>query len=117
MNPAKANYLNAFVLTISGCYGFLTMPVGVHGKALLGLTAIAGVMLLLMGIVWKKSPRLMAQATAVLTFIVLFFTSSRFIRITEWNTPKFLLLLCILSNILALFIFINNFFMARIQNK
>jgi hypothetical protein len=41
----------------------------------------------------------------------------RFVKIDDWNAKKYIFLICILSNLIALIIFINSFVQARLLKK
>ena len=119
MKPLTVNYLNAFVLIAAGLYGYFLLPLGPGEKQSVTalIPAFAGLVFVLLGLIWKSKPKIAAHVAPVLALVLIIMCASRFIKIEEWNAKKYIFLICILSNLIALFIFVNSFVTARILKK
>lgn len=110
MKPLSINYFNGFVLMAAGLFGFLTVvPQSVTAL----IPAFAGIIFVILGFFWNKSPKLIAHIAVTLALIMFAMCVWRFTKIDDWVTTKYIFLVCILSNLLALFVFIKSFIDAR----
>ncbi len=110
MNPLTINYLNGFVLIAAGLYGYFTI-LPQSPTAL--IPAFAGIIFVILGLLWKKSPKVVAHIAVVLALIMFAMCIWRFTKIDVWNAPKYIFTICIASNLLALIVFIKSFVNAR----
>ncbi len=62
-----------------------------------------------------KSNKIVAHLIVVLTLLLLIMCIIRFVKIEEWDAKKYIFLIVIISNALALVAFIKNFMDARKQ--
>lgn len=119
MKPITANYLNAIILIAAGIYGYFLLPLGPDEKrsATALIPAFSGVVLLIIGFVWPSNQKLAAHIASVLVLILLIMCLMRFFKIEEWGAKKYVFLICILSNLITLIIFIRSFVTARLLKK
>lgn len=119
MKPLTANYLNAIILIGASLYGYFLLPLGPGEKQSVTalIPAFAGVIFLILGLIWKSKPKIAAHVAPVLALILIIMCVMRFVKIDDWNAKKYIFLICILSNLIALIIFINSFVQARVLKK
>ncbi|MBX3242422.1 MAG: hypothetical protein KIT80_04730 [Chitinophagaceae bacterium] len=119
MKPVTANYLNAIVLIAAGLYGYFLLPLGPDEKRSVTalIPAFSGVVFLILGAIWSSKPKVAAHIAAVLALVLVIMCVNRFIKIDDWGAKKYVFLICILSNLLALVIFIRSFIQARVVKK
>ena len=110
MKPLSINYFNGFVLMAAGLFGFLTVvPQSVTAL----IPTFAGIIFVILGFFWNKSPKLIAHIAVTLALIMFAMCVWRFTKIDDWVTTKYIFLVCNLSNLLAQFVFIKSFIDAR----
>ena len=116
MQVTTVNLLNAAVLIAAGLFGYfgVTTAAGTHAPTAL-IPAIFGVVLLILNQFWAKKPKMIAHIVVVLTILLLGICLSRFMKMGEWDTKKYIFAACILSNLVATFFFIKSFVDARKQ--
>ncbi|MFT3947532.1 MAG: hypothetical protein QM763_11240 [Agriterribacter sp.] len=119
MKPITANYLNAIILIAAGIYGYFLLPLSPDEKrsATALIPAFSGIVLLMLGFIWPSKQRVAAHIAAVLVLVLLIMCLMRFFKIDEWGAKKYIFLICILSNLIALIIFIRSFITARLLKK
>ncbi len=119
MKPVTANYLNAIILIAAGLYGYFLLPLGPgENKSITALIpAFSGVVFLILGAIWASKPKLAAHIAAVLALVLVIMCLNRFMKIETWGPKKYVFLICIFSNLLALIIFIRSFVQARVLRK
>ncbi len=119
MKPITANLLNALILIAAGLYGYFLLPLGPGEKQSVTalIPAFAGIIFLLLGLIWKSKPKIAAHVAPVLALILIIMCMMRFVKIADWNEKKYVFLVCILSNLIALIIFVNSFVKARVLKK
>src|SRR5690606_3235307 len=94
----------------AGLFGYLTVvPQSVTAL----IPAFAGVLFVILGLIWNKSPKIIAHIAVTLALIMLAMCIWRFTKLEDWNTPKYIFLICILSNFLAVVVFVRSFIGAR----
>lgn len=114
MTATTANLLNATILIGAGIYGYfgITGTDGNHSLTAL-IPAIFGLVLLLMHNGIKKSNKVISHIAVTLTLILLIMCILRFVKISDWDAKKYIFLVCIISNAIALLFFIRSFIDAR----
>lgn len=119
MKPVTANYLNAIVLIAAGLYGYFYLPLGPDEKRSVTalIPAFSGVVFLILGAIWASKPKIAAHVAATLALVLIIMCIMRFVKIDEWGPKKYVFLVCILSNVIALIIFIKSFVDARVLKK
>lgn len=110
MKPLTINYFNGLVLIIAGLYGYLSI---VPQSMTALIPTFAGIIFIILGLVWNKSPKVVAHIAVTLALIMFAMCIWRFTKIDVWNSPKYIFTICILSNLLALIVFIKSFIDAR----
>ena len=130
MKAPQANLLNAIVLIAAGIIGyfFILTPTGEKAPTalipaafgLLFLVLHKGVVSLNKGglslVLYKKiviSNKIIAHVVVVLTALLLFICAKKFFSIDGWEAKKYLFLVCVVSNVIALIAFIGSFIEAR----
>lgn len=110
MKPLSINYFNGLVLILAGIYGYFI----VSSESVTALIpTFAGIIFVILGLFWNKSPKVVAHIAVTLALIMFAMCIWRFTKIDVWNAPKYIFLVCILSNLLALVVFIKSFIDAR----
>ncbi len=119
MKPIAANFLNAFILIIAGIYGYFFLPLGPEEKRSVTalIPAFSGLVFLLLGFIWPRNSKLAAHIAATLALVLIVMCLMRFLKIEGWNDKKTIFLVCILSNLFALFVFVRSFIQARVLRK
>jgi peptidoglycan/LPS O-acetylase OafA/YrhL len=114
MKPVVVNFLNALVLIAAGLYGYFMVAAsdGTHSKTAL-IPAAFGLLFIILGAFWAKAPKVVSHIIVVLTLVLLIMCSMRFAKVEGWNEKKYLFLACIISNAIALIVFIKSFIDAR----
>lgn len=114
---AAANLFNAIVLIAAGLYGYFGVAAtdGTHSYTALIPTAF-GIILLAFQKGVAAGNKAIAHIAVVLTLLLLVMCIMRYIKVAEWNSKKYIFLICILSNAIALTAFIGSFISAR-RNK
>ena len=116
MKPSTVNFINGIILILAGLYGYF----GVTGSAgTASMTALIptlfGVILVVLSLFWSKAPKVISHIAIVLTLLLLIMIFNRFMKVEIWNEAKYIFLICIVSNALALIVFIRSFVIARIK--
>lgn len=110
MKPLSINYLNGLVLIVAGLYGYFT----IQPQSMTALIpTFAGVIFVILGLFWNKSPKVVAHIAVTLALIMFGMCLWRFTKIDVWNAPKYIFTICIISNLLALIVFVKSFIDAR----
>ena len=114
MKAAGANLFNAFVLIGAGLYGYfgITADDGTHSLTAL-IPAAFGLLFLVMHKGVANHNKAIAHIVVVLTLLLLGMCIWRFTKLEEWSTAKYIFLVCIISNAIALIAFIKSFIDAR----
>jgi hypothetical protein len=114
MKPVTINNVNAIVLVIAGLYGYFGVAAadGHHSPTAL-IPAAFGVLFIIMGQFWAKSPKVVSHVVIVLTLVLFIMCGMRFVKVADWDAKKFIFLVCMLSNGIALVFFIKSFIDAR----
>lgn len=110
MKPVTINYFNGLVLIVAGLYGYLTI---VPQSTTALIPTFAGIIFVMLGFFWNKSPKVIAHIAVTLALIMFVMCIWRFTKIDVWDARKYIFLICILSNLLALIVFIKSFVDAR----
>jgi cell division protein FtsW (lipid II flippase) len=118
MKAAQANLLNAIVLLAAGLYGYFMIltPEKTHAITAL-IPAAFGLLFLALQKGVATENKVIAHVVVVLTFVLLIMCIIRFFKIELWEAKKYLFLICILSNAVALVAFIGSFITARKNRK
>ena len=116
MKPSTINFINGLVLIVAGLYGYfgITGSTGAASATAL-IPAAFGLLLIVLGLFWNKAPKVILSVVAILTLLLLVMVLNRFLKIEIWDARKYIFLICIISNALALFVFIRSFVVARIR--
>ena len=114
MKASTANFLNALVLIAAGLYGYFIVPSssGVHSPTAL-IPAVFGIIFLILHKGVANSNKVVSHIVVVLTLLLLVMCIWRFTGVPEWNAKKYIFLVCIISNAVALIAFIGSFISAR----
>jgi exosortase/archaeosortase len=118
MKAAQANLLNAIILLAVGLYGYFIVltPEKTHA-----ITALIPAAFGLLFLVFQKGVatenKVIAHMVVVLTLLLLIICIMRFLKIELWEAKKYLFLICILSNSVALLAFVGSFIAARKNRK
>ena len=110
MKPLSVNYFNGFVLIAAGFYGYFSI---VPQSMTALIPAFAGIFFVILGLLWNKSPKVIAQIAVSLALIMFAMCLWRFFKIDLWSEPKYIFLICILSNFLAIIVFLKSFIDTR----
>lgn len=110
MKPTTMNNMNAVVLILSGLYGYFGVAAadGHHSPTAL-IPAAFGALFLILGLFWARSPKVISHVVVVLTLVLLIMCGMRFLKTNDWDAKKFIFLICLLSNAIALLVFIKSF--------
>lgn len=116
MKPSTVNFINGLILIFAGLYGYfgVTGSTGTASVTAL-IPTIFGVLLVVLSYFWEKAPKVVSHIAIVLTLLLLIMIINRFMKVEIWNEAKYIFLICIISNALALFVFIRSFVIARIK--
>ena len=116
MKPSTFNLINGLILVIAGLYGYFVIT-GSTGTASVTalIPSVFGVLLVVLSYFWKKAPRVVSHIAIVLTLLLLIMIFNRFMKVETWSETKYIFLICIISNALAMFVFIRSFVIARIK--
>jgi hypothetical protein len=114
MKPVTINNVNAIVLLIAGLYGYFGVAAadGHHSPTAL-IPAAFGVLFIILGQFWARAPKVVSHVIVVLTLVLLIMCLLRFVKVADWDAKKFIFLACVLSNAIALAVFIKSFIDAR----
>ncbi len=114
MKATTVNLLNSIVLIIAGLYGYLGVAAadGHHSPTAL-IPAAFGILFIILGLFWTKSPKVISHIVVVLTLVLLIMCTMRFVKVENWDAKKYIFLACVLSNAIALAFFIKSFVDAR----
>ncbi len=114
MKPVRVNLINALVLIVAGLYGYFGVATASGTASPTALIPAAfGVVFIVLGLFWEKAPKVVSHVVVVLTLLLLVVCISRFVKIDAWDAKKYIFLACILSNGIALTVFIKSFIDAR----
>ncbi|HMJ47087.1 MAG TPA: hypothetical protein VK498_07135, partial [Ferruginibacter sp.] len=109
-----ANLFNALVLIAVGLYGYFGVSASDGSHSLTALIPAAfGLIFLVLHKGLVKGNKTIAHIVVFLTLVLLVMCIMRFIKIDEWDTKKYIFLVCIISNAIALIAFIKSFIDAR----
>ena len=116
MKPSIVNLINGLILIIAGLYGYfgITGSTGTASVTAL-IPAAFGLLLVVLSLFWKKAPKVISHIAIVLTLLLFIMIFSRFMKVEIWKEAKYIFLICIVSNALALFVFIRSFVIERIK--
>lgn len=116
MKPSIVNFINGLVLIIAGLYGYFGITGNTGTASVTALIPAAfGVLLVVLSYFWKKAPKVVSHIAIVLTLLLLIMIINRFLKVETWSETKYIFLICIVSNVLAMFVFIRSFVIARIK--
>lgn len=116
MKPSTINFINGLILITAGLYGYFGITGSTGAASLTALIPTAfGLLLIVLGLFWNKAPKVIPHIVMVLTLLLLIMVFNRFLKIEIWDARKYIFLICMISNALALFVFIRSFVMARIR--
>lgn len=117
MKPVTVNAMNATILIISGLYGYfgVTTASGEHAPTAL-IPAAFGLVLMILGLFWSKAPKVVSHVVVVLTLVLFIMCAMRLAKVEAWGPKATIFLVCTLSNLIALIVFIKSFIDAR-KNK
>ena len=115
MTPQSVNWLNSLILIAAGIYGYFLLPIGPEEKRSITalIPAFFGAILMVLGFLWSKSPKIVAHVAVTLALLLLVMCFMRFMKIEDWGAKKYLFLACIMSNAFAVFVFVRSFIAAR----
>ena len=114
MKAPQANLLNAIVLIAAGIIGYFFIPTATGAKAPTALIPAAfGLLFLVLHKGVITSNKIIAHVVVVLTAVLLFICAKKFFSIDGWEAKKYLFLVCVVSNVIALIAFIGSFIEAR----
>ena len=116
MKPSTVNLINGLILIIAGLYGYfgITGSTGTASVTAL-IPTVFGVILVVLSLFWNKAPKVISHIAIVLTLLLFIMIFSRFMKVESWNETKYIFLICIISNALAMIVFIRSFVIARIK--
>jgi hypothetical protein len=114
MKPVTVNAMNATILIISGLYGYfgVTTASGEHAPTAL-IPAAFGLVLVILGLFWNKAPKVVSHVVVVLTLVLFIMCAMRLAKVEGWGPKATIFLICTLSNLIALIVFIKSFIDAR----
>lgn len=118
MKATSANLFNAIVLIAAGIYGYFLVltPAGTRAPTAL-IPAAFGLLFLIFQKGVANSNKIISHVVVVLTLLLLIVCTKQFFGIPAWEAKKYLFLICILSNTVALIAFIGSFIEARKNRK
>lgn len=118
MKAGTANLLNAIVLIAAGLYGYFLIltPEGKNAPTAL-IPAAFGLLFLIFQKGVVNHNKIISHVVVVLTLLLLIVCTKQFFGIPEWGAKKYVFLVCILSNAIALIAFIGSFIEARKNRK
>lgn len=118
MKAASANLLNAIVLIAAGLYAYFVIltPEGTHAPTAL-IPAAFGLLFLIFQKGVSNHNKIISHVVVVLTLLLLVICIMRFIKVEDWVAKKYVFLVCVLSNAVALIAFIGSFIEARKNRK
>lgn len=114
MKPVTVNAINAIILILSGLYGYfgVTTASGEHSPTAL-IPAAFGLVLIIMGLFWAKAPKVVSHIAVLLTLVLFIMCAMRLAKVEGWGPKGTIFLICTLSNLIALIVFIKSFIDAR----
>lgn len=114
MKPVTVNLFNAIVLIAAGLYGYFGVATASGTPSLTALIPAGfGALFIVLGLFWEKSPKIISHTVVVLTLLLLGMCIGRFFKGEVWDAKKYIFLVCMLSNGIALVAFIKSFIDAR----
>ncbi len=114
MKAASANILNAIVLIAAGVIGYFFISSETGERSLTAfIPAAFGILFLVFNKGVAAGNKVIAHIVVVLTLLLLVMCIMRFVKVEEWEAKKYIFLVCILSNAIALVAFIKSFIDAR----
>ena len=118
MKAATANLVNAIVLIAAGLYGYFGIAAADGSHSLTALIPAAfGILFLAMQKGVANHNKVIAHVVVVLTLLLLVMCIMRFAKVQDWVDKKYVFLVCIISNAVALIAFIASFIEARKNRK
>ena len=114
MKATTVNLLNSVVLIIAGLYGYLGVAAadGHHSPTAL-IPSAFGVLFIILGLFWAKAPKVISHTVVVLTLVLLIMCLMRFVKVEGWDAKKYIFLACVLSNGIAMILFVKSFIDVR----
>ncbi len=118
MKAASANLLNAIVLIAAGLYAYFVIltPEGTRAPTAL-IPAAFGLLFLIFQKGVANHNKIISHVAVLLTLLLLIICAMRFVKVEEWGAKKYVFLICIVSNAVALIAFIGSFIEARKNRK
>lgn len=114
MKASTANFLNALILIGAGLYGYFLVPSKEATQSPTALIPAAfGIIFLLMHKGVVSANKVISHIVVTLTFLLLAMCIWRFLKVAEWDAKKYIFLVCIISNAVAMIAFIGSFIAAR----
>lgn len=118
MKAASANLLNAIVLIAAGLYAYFVIltPEGTRAPTAL-IPAAFGLLFLVFQKGVANQNKIISHVAVVLTLLLLVICIMRFVKVEDWVAKKYVFLVCVISNAVALTAFISSFIEARKNRK
>lgn len=118
MKAASANLLNAIVLIAAGLYAYFVIltPEGTRAPTAL-IPAAFGLLFLVFQKGVSNQNKIISHVAVVLTLLLLVICIMRFVKVEDWVAKKYVFLVCVISNAVALTAFIGSFIEARKNRK
>ena len=118
MKAASANLLNAIVLIAAGLYAYFMIltPEGTRAPTAL-IPAAFGLLFLIFQKGVANHNKIISHVVVVLTLLLLVICVMRFVKVEDWGAKKYVFLVCVISNAVALIAFIGSFIEARKNRK
>jgi len=114
MKAATANLLNAVILIAAGLYGYFLVPATTGTQSPTALIPAAfGILFLLLHKGVASANKVVAHIVVILTLVLLGMCIWRLTLVPVWDAKKYIFLICIISNAIALVAFIGSFVAAR----
>jgi CHASE2 domain-containing sensor protein len=118
MNVKTINFINALVLIGAGIYGYFVIPPvdAAKGQSITALIpAFAGLLLLILGLLWNKNPKVVAHVAVVIVLLLFIVCIRKFLAGTGWDDKRTVFLVCTIATGLSLLAFVNSFIQARVK--
>ncbi len=118
MKAATANIFNAIVLIAAGLYAYFMIltPEGTRAPTAL-IPAAFGLLFLIFQKGVANHNKIISHVVVVLTLLLLVICIMRFVKVEDWVAKKYVFLVCVISNAVALIAFIGSFIEARKNRK
>ena len=114
MKPVTINAINALILIFSGLYGYFGVATasGEHSPTAL-IPSAFGVVLIVLGLFWAKAPKVVSHIAVLLTLVLFIMCAMKLAKVEGFGAKGTIFLICTLSNLIALIVFIKSFIDAR----